>query len=150
MYPVYAYIDEMSALAYSRIYSIYYTYQPRPLTSIPYIYYTQIKLSEILKLDNRTARILVSEAAEILSLWSETYFSTRKRIEETSDHRWEFDRKILFGRTDYMSNICHHIIEILDGLEGFKFFLGPQLRSLTGEGAIGMREVYVFVGVWHL
>ena len=112
--------------------------------------YTQIKLSEILKLDNRTARILVSEAAEILSLWSETYFSTRKRIEETSDHRWEFDRKILFGRTDYMSNICHHIIEILDGLEGFKFFLGPQLRSLTGEGAIGMREVYVFVGVWHL
>jgi hypothetical protein len=89
---------------------------------------------------------MASGAKYMLQQWNECYFSTRKRIEETSDHRWEFDRKTLFGGIDYLSEICGNIVEILDGLEGFKFFLSPQLRKLTGDSAIGM--LYIFL-IFH-
>ncbi len=62
-------------------------------------------------------------------------FQMRKRIEDSSDHRWEFDRKALFGRTDYMTEICANILEILDALDHFKMFLGPELKAVTGDSA---------------
>lgn len=45
--------------------------------------------------------------------WKETYFETRAKIEASGrDARWEFDRKRLFERTDYMATICEDIHEV--------------------------------------
>ena len=67
----------------------------------------------------------------------------RKMIEDSSDHRWEFDRKSLFGRTDYMCEICANILEILDALDHFKVFLGPELKAVTGDSAgIGLTNCF--------
>jgi len=94
----------------------------------------EVRLSDVLIMDYPLAKGLVQEAKDILTHWSENYFRMRKRIEESgSDHRWEFDRKALFGRTDYMAEICSNILEILDALEQFKVFLGPELKAVTGE-----------------
>ena len=100
-----------------------------------------IKLSDILAMDFRTSKRLVQEARDVLLKWSETYFRMRKRIEDGgSDHRWEFDRKALFSKTDYMSEICANILEIIEALDHFKVFLGPELKAVTGDSA-GIDEV---------
>jgi dynein heavy chain, axonemal len=100
-----------------------------------------IKLSDILAMDFRTSKRLVQEAKDVLLKWSETYFRMRKRIEDGgSDHRWEFDRKALFNKTDYMSEICANILEIIEALDHFKVFLGPELKAVTGDSA-GIDEV---------
>eukprot|EP01033_Poteriospumella_lacustris_P008676 gene8676-6241_t len=63
------------------------------------------------------------------------------KIEETgSDHRWEFDRKALFGKTDYMAEICENILEIVNSIDHFRVFLGPELKAVTGDTA-GIDEV---------
>ena len=53
------------------------------------------------------------EAKKTLSQWKETYFETRAKIEASGrDARWEFDRKRLFERTDYMATICEDVHEV--------------------------------------
>jgi len=53
------------------------------------------------------------DAKESLNTWKNSYFEVRARIEASGrDARWEFDRKRLFERTDYMSKICEDIHDI--------------------------------------
>jgi dynein heavy chain len=100
-----------------------------------------IRLSEVLTMDIRQSRRLAQEARDVLIQWSENYFRMRKRIEESgSDHRWEFDRKELFSKTDYMSEICSNILEIIEAIDHFRVFLGPELKAVTGDSA-GIDEV---------
>eukprot|EP01040_Poterioochromonas_malhamensis_P005875 gene5875-6317_t len=100
-----------------------------------------IRLSEVLQMDIRQSRKFVQEAKDVLTSWSENYFRMRKRIEDSgSDHRWEFDRKALFSKTDYMSEICANILEIIEAIEHFRVFLGPELKAVTGDSA-GIDEV---------
>lgn len=101
----------------------------------------EVKLSEILLMENMAATQLIREAKEVLEQWSENYFRMRKRIEDSgSDHRWEFDRKSLFGKTDYMAEICSNFLEIMGSLDRFHKFLGPELKAVTGDSA-GIDEV---------
>ena len=101
----------------------------------------EVKLSEVLAMDFSKSRILVQESRDIMISWSDNYFRMRKRIEDSgSDHRWEFDRKTLFGKTDYISDICSNILEILEALDRFRVFLGPELKAVTGNSA-GIDEV---------
>ncbi|KAJ1437467.1 dynein heavy chain, N-terminal region 2-domain-containing protein [Ochromonadaceae sp. CCMP2298] len=100
-----------------------------------------VRLSDILAMDFKHSKRLVQEARDVLLKWSETYFRMRKRIEDGgSDHRWEFDRKALFSKTDYMSEICANILEIIEALDHFRVFLGPELKAVTGDSA-GIDEV---------
>jgi len=94
----------------------------------------EVKLSQILSMDFKEAKRLLQESKDVLNQWSENYFRMRKRIEDSgSDHRWEFDRKLLFGRTDYMSGVCGDILEIIESLDHFRVFLGPELKQVTGD-----------------
>ena len=93
----------------------------------------EIRLQDVLSMDVDQARTLVTEARDVLQAWNSEYLGMRKKIEEASDHRWEFDRKLLFGKTDHISNICDNIIEVLDSLDHFHKFLGPDLKVVTGD-----------------
>ena len=54
-----------------------------------------------------------SEAREVLRTWSQSYLDVRKKIEQSGrDARWEFDRKKLFERTEYVSQICSDIYNV--------------------------------------
>ena len=50
----------------------------------------------------------------MLDGWKQAYFTTRAKIEESSKgSRWEFDRKKLFEKTDYMSKILEDLANIV-------------------------------------
>ncbi|PIK48528.1 putative dynein heavy chain 10, axonemal isoform X3 [Apostichopus japonicus] len=75
-----------------------------------------------------------SEAKKTLELWKECYFEVRAKIEASGrDARWEFDRKRLFERTDYMATICQDIYNVAEVLEEFYNIFGPELKSVTGD-----------------
>ena len=70
----------------------------------------------------------------LLETWKSTYMAMREKIELSGrDARWEFDRKQLFDRTDYMAGICADLERMLSVVDGFHKFLGPQLKAVTGE-----------------
>ena len=53
---------------------------------------------------------LSSDACKTLDTWKQSYLEVRKRIEQSGrDARWEFDRKKLFDRSDYIAQICNDI-----------------------------------------
>lgn len=52
-------------------------------------------------------------AQHMLEVWKRSYMETRKKIEESGKgQRWEFDRKLLFGETDFMACVCRDLHEV--------------------------------------
>lgn len=61
-------------------------------------------------------------------------FAVRERIEMSGrDNRWEFDRKRLFDRTNYMATICKDLLQMVEVVDDFHKFLGPELKAVTGD-----------------
>ncbi|XP_073386148.1 dynein-1-alpha heavy chain, flagellar inner arm I1 complex isoform X3 [Physcomitrium patens] len=78
----------------------------------------------------------VATAKSVLNTWSDIYLQVREKIELSGrDPRWEFDRKKLFERTNYMSVICTDFLHVLDVVNDFLYFLGPDLKTVTGDVA---------------
>lgn len=73
------------------------------------------KLWNILNRDQREAAISnVQDAKRVLDQWKTCYFEMRAEIEESGSYsRWEFDRRKLFERTDYMASICQDLNHVL-------------------------------------
>ena len=64
--------------------------------------------------DTRSVIIFkASESNKFLDTWKQSYLDMRKKIELSGrDTRWEFDRKKLFERSDYLSQLCNDIYDI--------------------------------------
>lgn len=101
----------------------------------------EINIQTILRKTPESALLAIGEAKMVLELWHSTYMKVRERIEASgTDHRWEFDRKRLFEQTNYMAKICENLQEVATVLDQFNKFLGPELKSVTGDSA-GIDEV---------
>lgn len=75
-----------------------------------------------------------NQAIEVFSIWKESYFNIRAAIEESyGEARWEFDRKILFEKTDYMIEICKDLGNFAEITQEFKNIFGPELKALIGN-----------------
>lgn len=82
------------------------------------------------------ARQKVLDSKELLECWVNSYFETREKIELSGrDQRWEFDRKRLFEKTNYMAKRCADILQILEVVDQFRSIFGPELKSVTGDPA---------------
>ncbi|CAH1233746.1 DNAH10 [Branchiostoma lanceolatum] len=93
-----------------------------------------INIRTIFKEKTEQVKSRTSEAKKTLELWKECYFDVRAKIEASGrDSRWEFDRKKLFERTDYMASICQDIYDIAQVLEEFYNIFGPELKAVTGD-----------------
>ncbi|KAG8456021.1 hypothetical protein GDO86_001999 [Hymenochirus boettgeri] len=80
------------------------------------------------------AKKTLLEAKHTLELWKSSYFEVRAKIEASGrDQRWEFDRKRLFEKTDYLSGICQDFYSILQVVEEFYNIFGPELKKVTGD-----------------
>lgn len=56
----------------------------------------------------------VRDGKRVLELWKSSYFEVREVIEKSGrESRWEFDRKRLFDRSDYMASVCQDLYDIL-------------------------------------
>ncbi|XP_019908369.3 dynein heavy chain 10, axonemal [Esox lucius] len=80
------------------------------------------------------AKAKAQDGKQVLDQWKACYFDMRAKIETSGrDPRWEFDRKKLFEKTDYMSSICQDLYDILQILEEFYNIFGPELKAVTGD-----------------
>ncbi|XP_052412947.1 dynein axonemal heavy chain 10 [Carassius gibelio] len=80
------------------------------------------------------AKAKAQDGKQVLDQWKASYFEVRARIEKSDrDPRWEFDRKKLFEKTDYMASICQDLYNILQTLDEFYIIFGPELKAVTGD-----------------
>lgn len=64
--------------------------------------------------DTKAAVAVLRDAKQVLDQWKISYFEMRAEIEESGSYsRWEFDRRKLFERTDYMASICQDLCNVL-------------------------------------
>lgn len=57
----------------------------------------------------------------------------REKIEASGrDARWEFSKATLFARSNYMAEVCGQLSEIVEVVDDFFKFLGPELKAVTG------------------
>nr|AML30863.1 axonemal inner arm dynein heavy chain 7 [Marsilea vestita] len=93
-----------------------------------------INLKTLFKLPASQSSQKIIVARNVLDSWSKIYLQVRERIEIGGrDPRWEFDRKRLFERTSYMSSICSDLLNIVEVVNDFQNFLGPELKAVTGD-----------------
>ncbi|XP_039327853.2 dynein axonemal heavy chain 10 isoform X2 [Saimiri boliviensis] len=93
-----------------------------------------VNLRTLFKESRASAQNKTSDARNTLKLWKKAYFDTRAKIEASGrEARWEFDRKRLFERTDYMAAICQDLCDVLQVLEEFYNIFGPELKAVTGD-----------------
>ncbi|XP_007489994.2 dynein axonemal heavy chain 10 isoform X1 [Monodelphis domestica] len=93
-----------------------------------------VNLRTLFKESRSAAQTKVAEAKSTLLLWKKSYFDVRAKIEASGrEARWEFDRKRLFERTDYMATICQDLYDVLQVIEEFYNIFGPELKAVTGD-----------------
>lgn len=77
--------------------------------------------------------MVVQVCKSVLEHWLSTYMGMREKIELSGrDARWEFPKQLLFARTNYMAEICTDLIEMVEIVDDFFRFLGPELKAVTG------------------
>ncbi|XP_037672459.1 dynein heavy chain 10, axonemal isoform X6 [Choloepus didactylus] len=93
-----------------------------------------VNLRTLFKENRTSAQHKTLEAKNTLLMWKKSYFDVRAKIEASGrEARWEFDRKRLFERTDYMAAICQDLYDILQVMEEFYSIFGPELKAVTGD-----------------
>ncbi|XP_030074215.1 dynein axonemal heavy chain 10 [Microcaecilia unicolor] len=93
-----------------------------------------LNICTLFKENREFAKSKTQEAKQTLELWKSSYYEVREQIEASGrDQRWEFDRKRLFNKTDYLSAICQDLFDILQILEEFYNIFGPELKAVTGD-----------------
>ncbi|XP_074463065.1 dynein axonemal heavy chain 10 [Larus michahellis] len=96
--------------------------------------YKVVDLHTLFKEDRAAAKKKIAGAKSTLEQWKECYFAVRAQIEISGrEQHWEFDRKRLFEKTDYMASICQDLYDILQITEEFYNVFGPELKAVTGD-----------------
>ena len=94
----------------------------------------KVRFPDIVLDSPQTSIPIIMEVRDVLLAWEDTYRAVRERIEKSgADHRWEFDKKRLFERTNHMARIYADLLEITHALDQFQKFLGPELKAVTGD-----------------
>ena len=67
----------------------------------------------------------------LVEVWKSSYTNTRSSLENISGghRRWEFDRALLFGKTDYMYNVLCDLIEMIGIIQEFN----PKIFCMAGR-----------------
>uniref|UniRef100_A0A8C5K168 Dynein, axonemal, heavy chain 10 n=1 Tax=Jaculus jaculus TaxID=51337 RepID=A0A8C5K168_JACJA len=93
-----------------------------------------VNLRTLFKENRASAQHKTMDARNTLKMWKKSYFDIRAKIEASGrEARWEFDRKRLFERTDYMATICQDLSDVLQVMEEFYNIFGPELKAVTGD-----------------
>uniref|UniRef100_A0A8C3GNJ8 Dynein axonemal heavy chain 10 n=1 Tax=Cairina moschata TaxID=8855 RepID=A0A8C3GNJ8_CAIMO len=93
-----------------------------------------VDLHTLFKEDRAAAKKKIAEGKSTLEQWKKSYLAVRAQIEATGrEQHWEFDRKRLFGKTDYMASICQDLYDILQVVEEFYNIFGSELKAVTGD-----------------
>lgn len=92
-----------------------------------------VDLRQLFRMSPTDAVELLKVCKSVLEHWYLQYMQVRERIEMSGrDARWEFPKQLLFARTNYMAEICNDLIEMVEIVNDFFKFLGPELKAVTG------------------
>lgn len=100
---------------------------------------------------------LIRTGKSVLEGWHNTYMQVREKIEVSGrDARWEFSKPMLFERTNYMAEICSDLSEMVEIVDDFHKFLGPELKAVTGDSQVHLPQLIPFARLqctglclWH-
>ncbi|XP_069727356.1 dynein axonemal heavy chain 10 [Phaenicophaeus curvirostris] len=93
-----------------------------------------VVLHTLFQEDRAAAKKKVAEAKRTLEQWKNGYFDVRAQIEASGrEQHWEFDRKRLFEKTDYMASVCQDLYDILQIIEELYSIFNPELKAVTGD-----------------
>jgi len=100
-----------------------------------------VDLRQMFRMSPEEAVELVKSCKAVLEHWYTTYMQVREKIEMSGrDARWEFPKQLLFARTNFMAEICTDLIEMIEIVDDFFKFLGPELKAVTGD-TVGIDRV---------
>ncbi|CAD7704507.1 unnamed protein product [Ostreobium quekettii] len=93
-----------------------------------------IDLKRLFKMPPQEAVDIIKTACSVLEHWYLVYMQVREKIEMSGrDARWEFPKNLLFQKTNYMADICRDLAEMVEVVDDFFKFLGPELKAVTGD-----------------
>nr|CCC47395.1 putative dynein heavy chain, fragment [Trypanosoma vivax Y486] len=97
-----------------------------------------IDFRRILSLPFAEAKARVTEGQQCLLKWKSTYINTQEEINSSErEQPWNFNQRRLFETTDYMSDRCTDLLEVIETIEYYTTVLGSQLKTvLTDTGGI--------------
>ena len=101
-----------------------------------------IKVQVILREPPQEAMQKIRGAEAVLTNWRATYERVREVIFAGGrDPRWEFSKKLLFDRTDYMAKRCEDLCDVAQVLDHFRNILGSKLKVVTGDAVADQGEL---------
>ncbi|CAG5116361.1 unnamed protein product, partial [Candidula unifasciata] len=93
-----------------------------------------IDVHSLFQLHTQAIKGITSQAVKMLHTWKNSYFTIRAKIESSGrDVRWEFDRKRLFDRSDYIADVCQDLHDIAQVIEEFNNIFSQELKDVTGD-----------------
>ncbi|NXX86539.1 DYH10 protein, partial [Urocolius indicus] len=94
-----------------------------------------VDLHVLFKQDRAAAKRKIAEAKSTLEQWKKRYFDVRAEIQALGRAKhWEFDRKALFEKTDYMSSVCQDLYDILQVVtEELRSMFCRELIAVAGD-----------------
>ncbi|GFO07643.1 dynein heavy chain 10, axonemal-like [Plakobranchus ocellatus] len=93
-----------------------------------------VNVTTLFKLEPSTIKKITSSAVTMLDTWKSAYLFIRAKIETSGRGvRWEFDRKKLFDRSEYMATICRDLHDIAQVIEEFLNIFSQELKNVTGD-----------------
>ena len=109
-------------------------------------------LQAVFKMSPVEAVRLIKTGKSVLESWHNTYMQVREKIEVSGrDARWEFSKPMLFERTNYMADICSDLSEMVEIVDDFHKFLGPELKAVTGDTQVCCHMLMSWHALpWHL
>lgn len=85
---------------------------------------------------------LLEVVKEVLEKWKSAYYDTRAQIENNNKEakRWEFDKRTLFSRTDFMLDRIENLLKCVEKINQFDGIISTSIIDVTGDLA-GVRKV---------
>ncbi|PWV00092.1 putative dynein heavy chain [Trypanosoma cruzi] len=93
-----------------------------------------IDFRSILGLPFSEAKEKVIEGQQCLIKWKATYVNVQEEINSSErEQPWNFNQKRLFETTDYMSDRCTDLLEVIETVEYYNTVLGAQLKTVLTD-----------------
>ncbi|EUB64627.1 Dynein heavy chain 10, axonemal [Echinococcus granulosus] len=90
--------------------------------------------SELFNLSLQKIEVRIKCGRKLLESWKSTYMTRRADIEASGrEYRWEFDKKRLFAKSDYMVGVCSDMEEVVNIVKEYKTMFGPEIKSVFSE-----------------
>ncbi|KAG5468437.1 hypothetical protein LSCM1_02417 [Leishmania martiniquensis] len=93
-----------------------------------------IDFRTVLTLPSGVAKDKVTEGQQCLIKWKAAYKSVQEEINSSDrEQHWNFDERRLFGVTDYMSDRCTDLLEVIETVEYYTTVLSAQLKTVLTD-----------------